>query len=78
MERRKVRPCSLITMSNSAKWGGWLLIAASALGLVVALYDFFLAWGIKHSVGSAIVVLSTAVMTVAALLIVLTQHAGYI
>jgi hypothetical protein len=60
-------------MNPSAKWGGWLLMAAAAIGFLVALYDFFLAWGIRHSIGSGIVVFSTAVMTIAALVIVLTN-----
>jgi hypothetical protein len=65
-------------MSNSEKWGGWLLIAAAALGFLVALYDFFLAWGISYSIGSGIVVFSTAIMTVAALVIVLVRPARWV
>jgi hypothetical protein len=65
-------------MSNSVKWSGWLLIVASVLGFLVALYDFFLAWGIRHSIGSGIVVFSTAVMTIAALVIVLAHPARWV
>ena len=65
-------------MSSSAKWGGWLLVAASALGLLVALYDYLLAWGIRGSIGSGIVVFSTAVMTIAALVIVYADPARWV
>ena len=65
-------------MSNSEKWGGWLLVAAAALGFLVALYDFFLAWGIRYSIGSGIVIFSTAIMTVAALVIVFARPARWI
>ena len=65
-------------MRNSQDWGGWLLIAAAVLGFLVALYDFFLAWGISYSIGSGIVVFSTAVMTVAALVIVLARPARWV
>lgn len=65
-------------MSISEKWGGWLLIAAAALGFLVGLYDFFLAWGISYSIGSGIVVFSTAVMTIAALVIVLVRPARWV
>ena len=65
-------------MSNSEKWGGWLLIVAAALGFVVALYDFFLAWGIRYSIGSGIVIFSTAIMTVAALVIVFARPTRWV
>lgn len=65
-------------MSNSEKWSGWLLIAAAAVGFLVALYDFFLAWGIRYSIGSGIVVFSTAIMTVAALVIVFARPARWV
>lgn len=51
--------------------GGWVLIAASVLGLLVAFYDYFFAWGIDHSIGSTIVCTSMALMMGAALVIVL-------
>jgi hypothetical protein len=64
-------------MSNSEKWGGWLLMVAAVIGLLVALYDFFLAWGIRYSIGSGIVVFSTAIMIVAALVIVFARPARW-
>jgi hypothetical protein len=67
-----------IDMSNSEKWGGWLLIVAAVIGLLVALYDFFLAWGIRYSIGSGIVVFSTAIMIVAALVIVFARPARWV
>jgi hypothetical protein len=65
-------------MNTTAKWGGWLLIVAAAIGFLVALYDFFLAWGIRYSIGSGIVVFSTAIMTVAALVIVFARPARWV
>lgn len=55
------------TASTRAEWGRWLLFVAAALGVLVSLYDFFLAWGISHTVGTGIVLVSTAIMAVSAL-----------
>lgn len=65
-------------MSKSGKWAGRLLIAAAAVGFLVALFDFFLAWGISYSIGSGIVVFSSAIMTAAALVIVLARLARWV
>lgn len=65
-------------MSESAKWGAWLLVAASAFALLVALYDYFLAWGIRYSIGSAIVVVATAMMTGAAVVLAFAHPARWV
>ncbi len=63
--------------TDIARTGGLLLIAASVLGLLVALYDYFFAWGINHSIGATIVCASMALMMGAALVIVLDNPPGW-
>ncbi len=58
-------------MEATTKTGGWLLLTASILGWIVAIYDYFFAWGIDHTIGSLIVLASMTVMVAAALVIVL-------
>ncbi len=50
-------------------WGSWLLIAAAAIAFLVSLYDFLLAWAINHTIGAGIVLVSSAILTLAAVAI---------
>jgi hypothetical protein len=52
-------------------WGMWLLFAAAVIGVFASLYAFLIAWGIRHTLGSGIVLVSTAIMALAALAICL-------
>jgi hypothetical protein len=50
-------------------WGIWLLFIAAVIAVLVSLYDFLLAWGINHTLGSGIVLAAIAIMALAALTI---------
>ena len=45
----------------------WLLLGGAVIGFPVAIYDFFIAWGINHTIGSAIILGFTAILTAAVL-----------
>ena len=56
-------------------YGGWLLAAASVVGLgLAAYYDLAPSTGVAHTLGAGIVFLSTALLAVAALVMVLVHH----
>lgn len=60
--------------SNTVSYGGWLLAAASAVGLILALYAFLAPeTGVTHSYGAGLVVISTLLLTAAAM-VVLFDH----
>lgn len=59
----------MATARERPGWGIWLLFVAAVIAFVVSLYDFFIAWGINHTIGTGIVLVSTAIMAVAALVI---------
>lgn len=54
------------------------LIAAAALGFLVAVYDWFLACGINHTIGAGIVLVSTAIMLLAAVAVGLLAMPGWL
>lgn len=58
--------------SYTVSYGGWLLAAASAAGLILSLYSFVAPdTGVAWSYGAGLVVISTILLTLAALVIVL-------
>lgn len=61
--------------SRSISYGGWLLAAASVAGLGSAAYYFAVpSTGVADSYGAALVLVSSALLTAAALLMVLVHH----
>jgi len=48
-------------------WGIWLLFLAAVVAALASLYDFLIAWGINHTLGAGIVLVTTIIMAVAAL-----------
>ena len=58
--------------SRSISYGGWLLAAASIVALGCALYYYLVpSTGVAYSYGAAIVLVSSAILTAAALVMVL-------
>lgn len=50
-------------------WGIWLLAAAAVISVLVTLFNYLIAWGINHTLGTAIVLVTSVIMAVAALAI---------
>lgn len=64
-----------INRSGSISYGGWLLAAASVVGLGCAAYYYLVpTTGVAHSYGAALVFASTALLAAASLVMVLVYH----
>lgn len=61
------------TRQTASGIGGWLVVGASAAGLVLALLAYFVDWGVNHTIGALIVTITTAIMLAASLLVALAR-----
>jgi quinoprotein glucose dehydrogenase len=61
----------LKTRKASTAYTEWLLVAGAAVGLIVAIVDYFLNPGIDHTPGALLVIISTALVTLAGLVLAL-------
>lgn len=60
------------TVRGSASYGAWIMVIASAIGLALSIYNYFtLGNGINHSAGALLVLVSSALILGASVLLAL-------